>query len=299
MATSEAFDQFLNRAWAGHAIDPEGWALRLRVDTPPPQSSTQLGALIRFTAHVLAEHLGRFDDARWRLSALMNHPQADAGVQTSLRVAAASLSLAEHGSAAIAVFRVDDQVRALAQAAAIAVGQRQLARALMLLARARATLQTGKGADAAMFRPLAVACNNIAWELHDRGAQRTAEDTAAMLDIAAASRQHWAQAGTWLEVGRAEHCLALTHLAAGQIDAAAAHARACLRGCEDNHAPAVEFFFAHEAGARVVHAQQKVASVQVQVLHAQAAFDKLGADDQAACSATMDSLRQLAAMAQV
>jgi hypothetical protein len=298
MATSEAFDNFLSHAWAGHATDPEGWAQRLRVDTPPPQSSTQLGALIRFTTHVLAEHLGRFDDARWRLSALMNHAQADAVVQTSLRVTAASLSLAEHGSAAIAVFKVDDQVRALAQAATIAAGRRQLARALTLLARARATLQTVKDADAAMFRPLAVACNNIAWELHDRGAQRTVEDTAAMLEIAAASRQHWAQAGTWLEVMRAEYCLALTHVAAGQIDTAATHARACSQGCEDNHAPAVEFFYAHEASARVAHAQQKVASVQVQVLHAQAAFDKLGADDQAACSVTLDSLRKLATAVQ-
>jgi hypothetical protein len=295
MATSEAFDQFLSHAWAGHATDPESWAQRLRTETPSPQSAAQLDALIRFTVHVLAEHLGRFDDARWRLSALTSHPLADAGVHTNLRIAAASLSLAEHGSAAIAVFKTGDQVRALVQAAAIAVGQRQLARALALLARARGTLHAVKDASAAMFRPLAVACNNIAWELHDRGAQRTPDDTAAMLEIAAASRQHWAQTGTWLEVARAEYCLALTHLSAGRIEAAAMHARAGLQSCEDNLAPASELFYAHEANARIAHAQQKVASVQAHVLHAQAAFDKLGADDQAACGATLNSLRQLAA----
>jgi hypothetical protein len=298
MATSEAFDQFLSRAWAGHATDPEGWAQRLRTDTPPPGDASQLGALIRFTTHVLAEHLGRFDDARWRLRALVAHPQADVGVQTTLRVAAASLSLAEHGSAAIAVFKTDDQVRALAQAAAIAAGQRQLARALTLLARARTTLHAVQDAAPAMFRPLAAVCNNIAWELHDLGARRTPDATAAMLEIAAASREHWATAGTWLEVERAEYCLARTQLAAGHTDAAAAHARACLRACEDNHAPAFEFFHAHEASARIAKAQQKVASVQAHVLHAQATFNKLGADDQAACSATLDSLRKLAATAQ-
>lgn len=297
MATNEAFDRFLNQAWAGHAEDAQGWAQRLRTDTPAPNDVPQLLALIRFTTHLLAEHLGRYDDVRWRLNALVAHPKADASVQVAIRVAAASLSLAEHGSAAIAVFKVEDQVRALAQAAAIAAGQRQLARALTFLERARAALGMVHNANSAMFRPLAVACNNIAWDLHDLGGQRTPEDTAAMLEIAAASRVHWAQAGTWLEVMRADYCLALTHLAAGQVDAAAGHARACLQACEDNVAPAIEYVYAHEAHARVAAAQQKVASVQAHVLHAQAAFDKLSADDQAACRATLDSLRKLAVKA--
>lgn len=297
MATSEAFEQFLNQAWAGHADDAQGWAQRLRTDTPAPNDVPQLLALIRFTTHLLAEHLGRYDDARWRLSALAAHPQADASVQAAIRVAAASLSLAEHGSAAIAVFKVEDQVRAFAQAAAIAAAQRQLARALTMLARARSVLGHVQTADAAMVRPLAVACNNIAWELHGLGDLRTPEDTAAMLEIAATSREHWARAGTWLEVQRADYCLALTHLAAGQLAAAFAHARSCLEACEANKAPAFEYVFAHEAQARVAEAQQKVASVQAHVLHAQAAFDQLSADDQAACRATLDGLRKIAVTA--
>jgi hypothetical protein len=297
MATNEAFDRFLNQAWAGHADDAEGWAQRLRTDTPAPNSVPQLLALVRFTTHLLAEHLGRYDDARWRLSALAAHPQADASVQAAIRIAAASLSLAEHGSAAIAVFKVDDQIRALAQAAAIAVGQRQLARALALLERARVALGMVHNTDAALVRPLAVACNNIAWELHDLGAQRTPEATAAMLEIAAASRVHWAKAGSWLEVERADYCLALTHLAAGELDTAATHAQACLQACQANVAPALEYVYAHEAQARVAAAQQKVASVQAHVLHAQAAFDKLSTDDQAACRGTLDSLRLLAGAA--
>jgi hypothetical protein len=294
---SDAFDQFLERAWAGHADDPQGWAQRLRTETPEPASVPQLVALVRFTTHLLAEHLGRFDDARWRLTALTRHPQADPTVQAAIRIAAASLSLAEHGSAAIAVFRTDDQVRALAQGAAIAVGQRQLPRALSLLARARAALDTLPNADGSVARPLAVACNNMAWELHDQGTRRSAEGTAAMLEIAAASRLHWARAGTWLEVERADYCLALTHLSAGEVDTAAAHARACLEACESHDAPLFEHLFAHEALARVAAAQNKVASVQAHALHAQAAFDMLGADEQGSCRATMDRLRKLATAA--
>ena len=118
-----------------------------------------------------------------------------------------------------------------------------------------------------------------------------------MLEIAAASRVHWARAGTWLEVQRADYCLALTHLAAGQLEAAFAHARACLEACEANEAPAYEYVFAHEAQARAAAAQQKVASVQAHVLHAQAAFDKLSVDEQAGCRNTLDGLRKIAVTA--
>jgi HEPN domain-containing protein len=297
MATSDSFDTFLNRAWAQHADEPEAWAARLQTETPAPGSASQLLALVRFTVHLLGEHLGRYDDARWRLKALVGHAQADAQVHAALRIAAASLSLAEHGSAAIAVFSAQQQTQALAQAAAIAVGQRHIVRALALLARARQTLPSDGQTSAAAHRPLAVACNNMAWELHDRGAQRSPAETEAMLDIAQASRTHWREAGGWLEVQRADYCLALVHLSAGQPEAAAAFAQACLQSCEAHEAPAFERFFAHEASARVALTQQRAASLQAHVLHARAAFERLEANDRDACRSAWTSLQGLAMQA--
>jgi hypothetical protein len=300
MATSDAFDAFLNRAWAEHADEPAAWAARLQAETPAPGSASQLLALIRFTVHLLGEHLGRYDDARWRLKALVGHAQADAQVHAALRVAAASLSLAEHGSAAIAVFSLPQQTQALAQAAAIAAGQRHIERALALLARARQTLPAdgaASAANAAAHRPLAVACNNMAWALHDRGHERSPVETEAMLALALASRTHWREAGSWLEVQRADYCLALVHLSAGRTDAAAGFAQACLQSCEAHEAPAFERFFAHEACARVALAQQRAASLQAHVLHARAAFERLGPDDRQACAAAWTSLQGLAMQA--
>ncbi len=76
MATSDnaadgaRFDAFLSRCWADHADHAEAVAGRLRTDTPEPVTSAQVAALARLVVHLLGEHLGRFDDAHWRLSAL-------------------------------------------------------------------------------------------------------------------------------------------------------------------------------------------------------------------------------------
>ena len=69
-------------------------------------------------------------------------------------------------------------------------------------------------ASAAVHRPLGIACHNMAWTLHDRGNARSAEETAAMIEFAAGSKQHWSKAGTWLEVERGDYDLARCHLAA-------------------------------------------------------------------------------------
>ena len=88
-----SFDAFLQQAWADHAVQPEAVALRLRTDTPAPATADQLAALVRFVVHLCGEHLGAFEDARWRLAALARHPLADVTVQSALRVGAASLTL--------------------------------------------------------------------------------------------------------------------------------------------------------------------------------------------------------------
>lgn len=285
------FDAFLQQAWADHGDHSAAVAERLRTDTPPPQTPAQLAALARLVVHLCGEHLGAFDDGRWRLDALARHLLADATVQSALRVGAASLTLAEVGHADRGGFTLEESIRSEAGAAAISLGRHRTERAMSLLRDARARVAALAHATAVVHRPLAVACNNMAWELHDRGSARSGGDTAAMLDIAAASRMHWAQAGTWLEVERADYALALCHLSAELPDRALHFATQCLAACTQNAAPPHEHFFAHEALARIWHARGDAAEHARHVDAAEAAFGQLTPADQSGCRSTLVALQ--------
>lgn len=304
MATSDPadgrqdFEAFVAQAWADHGERPEAVAERLRAHTPAPSLPSHIGALARLVVHVLGEHLGRFEDARGRLAALEHHALArDAAARGELNVGQAALCLAEGLQPPKATLGTSESVRALSAAAAICVGRGQSERALAFVEAARQRLANLPAPTPAEHRPLAVACNNMAWALHDRGARRSAAETTAMLDIAAASRAHWAHAGTWLEVERADYCLALTHLSAGRHDEALRHAAQCVAGCIGYEAPALEHFFGHEALARVQHARGDTAARDHHLHTAHAAFERLDADDRAACRSALDSLRALCAPA--
>lgn len=293
MSESE-FDAFVAQAWADHADHAEAVAQRLRTEAPSPLEASQLTALARLSVHVLAEHLGRFDDARERLAALASNPLADDAVRSALTASQASLNLAEDRPEPMHGLSEPERVRAESDAAAICVGCGSVPRALGLIASARARLAALPNAAPADHRPLAVACHNMAWVLHERGASRSESETAAMLVIAAASREHWSHAGTWLEIERGDYDLAMTHLSAGLADDALRHASQCLAGCVEHDAPPFELFFAHEALARAQHARGDDASRRHHVDAAQAAYDALADEDQGACRGTLDALRALA-----
>jgi hypothetical protein len=299
MATSRqatnTFDTFISRAWTDHAMRGDAVARRLRLRTPPPQQPQHLSALVRLVVHLLGEHLGRFDDARWRLDALRTHPLADDGVHSDLRVAQATLAIAERRPGATKRLSATETVRAESAAAAICLGRGQLGRALDLIAAATQRLVHLPNAAPQDHRPLAVACNNMAWQLEELGAERGEAQTQAMLRMAAASREQWSRAGTWLHIERAEYCLALTHLSAGLHDQAWLHAAQCLAVCLRHHAAPFEHLSAHEAMARVHHARGEEAEL---AHHAQAmweVFDRLNADDQSACREVVDDVLALRA----
>jgi len=290
---ASAFDTFLQQAWADHADQPEAVALRLRTQTPAPQSDEQLAALSSLVLHLCGEHLDGFEDGRWRLAALTTHPLADAGVQSALRVGTAALTLAERGAAECNGFTLEELIRSEASAAAICVGRKDSERAVRLLQTARGRLDTAHGASAAAHRRLAIACNNMLWQLHERGAARNAVDTLAMLDVAAACRLHWSKAGTWVEVERADYGLALAHLSADLLDLALRYAAQCLAGCAANDAPPYEHFYAHEALARVQQARSDRAACATHVAAAKASFESLTTDDQDACRSVLAALQAL------
>lgn len=297
MATSRAarFDRFLARAWADHAGRGDAVARRLRLRTPPPQTPDQLVRLARLVVHLLGEHLGRFDDARWRLHALRTHALADAAVRSELRVGKAVLDLGQGRIEAPEGLDPAQTVRAEAGAATLMLGRGNVARALQLIDRFSARLAALPDARPLDHRPLAVACNNMTWELHGLGARRSQAQTQAMLRLAAASREHWSRAGSWLEIERAEYGLAFAHLSAGLHDDAWRHAAQCLAVCLHHQAPPYELVYAHEAMARVHHARREDSELAHHAQALRAAFERLSAADAEACRAVHDAVFALLA----
>jgi hypothetical protein len=293
MATSRAaarFDSFVARAWADHATRGDAVARRLRMRTPPPQTPEQLVRLTRLVVHLVGEHLGRFDDARWRLAALRTHPLSDSTVQSELRVGVAVLDIGEGRVDAAEGLAPTETVRADAGAATLVLGRGDAGRAMRLIDRARERLVALPDAQPLDHRPLAVACNNMTWELHALGPQRSPDQTDAMLRLAAASREHWSRAGSWLEIERAEYGLAFAHLSAGLHDDAWRHAAQCLAVCLRHQAPAYEMVYAHEAMARVHHARREAAELAHHAQALQAAFERLSAADAEACRGVRDAV---------
>jgi hypothetical protein len=296
MATSRAasvFDDFIARAWNDHATRSDAVARRLRTRTPPPQTPAQIAQLVRFVVHLVGEHLGRFDDARWRLDALRTHPLADAQVQAALQVASVTLDIGEGRSDVARGLDAAQAVRAEAAAAALCLGRGQVPRAEHLLSRARGRVAALLAPTPQDHRPLAVACNNMAWTLHEIGAQRSVEQTEAMLRLAKASREHWSRAGGWLEIERAEYALALTHLSAGLHDDAWRHAGQCLAVCLHHAAPPYELVYAHEAMALVHQARREAGELAHHAQSLQSAFERMKADDRAACQGVRDAVHAL------
>jgi hypothetical protein len=281
------------RAWADHVARGDAVARRLRLRTPPPQNPDQLAQLVRIVVHLVGEHLGRFDDARWRLAALRPHPLADRSVQSALDVAAATLDIGQGRASTAEGLDGPQSVRAEAAAAALCLGRGQLERALQLISSAGARLAALPVPSPQDHRPLAVACNNMTWELHDLGGQRSAAQTQAMLRLAAASREHWSRAGTWLEIERAEYGLALAHLSAGLHDEAWRHAAQCLAVCLHHRALPYELVYAHEAMARVHHARRESAELAHHVQALRVAFERLRGEDQAATRGVLDAVSAL------
>ena len=288
---SEAFDAFVAQAWADHADHAETVAERLRTQAPTRRSSAQLAALARLTVHLFGEHLGLFDEARERLDALAGHAAADTEAMSTLRVGRATLNLAEGRAEPMTGFSTREALRAEAGAASLCVGRGDSTKGRAFIASARERLGALPDALPTDHRPLAVACNNLLWALFERGTARSAGDTAAMVEFARASREHWSHAGTWLEVERGDYGVACALMAAGAPEEALRHAEQCLAGCVANDAAPYEHFFAHEALARVHRARGDGVAAQHHLQAAQAAFDRLGGDEQAACRAALQALQ--------
>lgn len=285
------FNDFLNSAWSQHGDQPEQTAGTIEAGLALCGSPADVMALVNLTTHLYSEHLHKFVEGE-RLLRQIGKSDFAKGTPAEFAVARSVMALRlSEGSVDPKTDRLGltpgDLTRSLATAAS-ALAVRDSARAESYLKYALEIAPTLElSSSDGVARSLAIAGNNTAASLEEL-ATRTEIQTTLMLLAAEAARNFWEIAGTWMEVERAEYRWAKSCLAAGLHSAAREHAELCLRACQENDAPALEYFFAYECLASVADptTDKKEASVKL----AREWFEKLSSDDQAWAKTSLGAL---------
>lgn len=95
----------------------------------------------------------------------------------------------------------------------------------------------------------AVNCFNATWDLIDKR-DRTHEDDVNMIHMTHASRYHWGQIGTALELSRGEWQISRVYSLLRMGESALFHAKEALRLCLENAIGDFDLTFGYEAMAR-------------------------------------------------
>lgn len=286
------FDSFTSQAWNDHNADPRGVAQRLRQQgVGLLTNEAQLVQLMNLAHHVHGEHLHEWADGAASFDAMKVSEffVVDSESGEMARRCVASLSLSAHEDFNLLELGVSDQVRVQAMAAANLADVDPKRGMRLLQAALDQAEHSGLPSTDAMNRALAVSGHNVAAALEEKPSL-TANEIKLMLMASQASRVHWARAGTWLQVERAEYQLATVNLKADDVAQAEFHARECGRIVAENDGPALEQFFAFEALARVMRAAQNDAAYRGACEQARVAFDGLDDGDKAWCAASLDKL---------
>ena len=288
------FDSFLDQAWADHATHTETVAQGLVAEGPAlVQDESQVSALAFLAQHVHGQHLGRWAEGIGLQQQLAALPLVTAGSATAQALQRYTTVLRLAGGWAEMEPDLDASERTrLSAMTAATLCLHDSARAATLLQAAVAGAAALPDADPAV-RALAAASNNLAGALQEEP-QLDGARQQLMVQAAQQARAAWARAGTWLEVERAEYRLALCQARAGDIEAARAHAGACLalvQAQPEPGAPALEHIFGWEARACVERAAADDAGFQAALLQAEAWLARLDAADVPACRASLHALR--------
>lgn len=261
---------FVGKGWRDHAGDAEGVFERLPMGLDLVESGDDALSLSALVVHVAGEHLGRWDEGLSLLDGLLSlspcaeDPKARAALNRSRAVLQHCAGRTAERDACLAVGldpgrpEASAAIRVWAIAASALAGQGRVDEASETFRKAVDLAGYGPTSEDPAARALAITSNNLACELEEKPDRTLAEDE-LMREAALAGRRFWEISGTWVNVERAEYRLARTHLELGEPEAALTHARRCLEICEEHGAEALEFFFAHEARTRAMHADGRSA----------------------------------------
>jgi len=98
-------------------------------------------------------------------------------------------------------------------------------------------------------KKFAVNCFNLVWSLIEKK-DRTKEEDDKMVHAAHASRFHWGEIGTPVELERGEWQISRVYSVLKRSEPALYHAKRCLEICRENNIGDWDIAFAHEAMAR-------------------------------------------------
>jgi hypothetical protein len=285
------FDDFVQAAWADHDDHTADVAARLTVEVARVESVAQLAPYAALVVHVLGVHLGQWERGIALLHSLRALPacHGDAGAGAMLARHEAALRYASGDTPPFDALAQDERIAALASAASMLSGRAEWARAIRALDDALQRAELGLPAGSPAVRGLAVAGNNVAAALEEK-ADRSADQTRAMLTAAHAGLRYWRLAGTWLEEERAEYRLARSCLQAGDPAAAVQAAQRCLAVCEENQAPAMERFLGHAVLALAQRAAGETAAFEATREQARHWHAQVPTDEQAWCAGDLAEL---------
>lgn len=103
--------------------------------------------------------------------------------------------------------------------------------------------------DPETHRQLGIDLFNLVWSYLDK-TQRTIEENDAMLHAAHASRYHWSQVGTPVNLARGEWQVSRVYSVLRRSEPALYHAQRCLDICLKNQITGFDLAYAYEALAR-------------------------------------------------
>ncbi len=98
-------------------------------------------------------------------------------------------------------------------------------------------------------RKFAIDCFNLVWTLMEKK-DRTKEDDDKMMHAAHASRFHWGEIGTPVEIERGEWQISRMYAVLKRSQSALYHAERCMEICKQNNIGDWDIAFAYEAMAR-------------------------------------------------
>lgn len=286
------FDTTIRQAWADHANAPRDVAARWPDLRALVTGEPQLERLIALTLHVHGPHLGDWAGGAAALESLRSLAayRDDGNSGAAMRRCMASLALCAGTQARGTIpLSASDDIRVHAMAAESLIDF-DTPRATRLLKQAVDLAdRSGLPASDATHRSLAVAANNLTCTLEEKK-PRSDDERTLMIYAAQTARHHWALAGTWLEIERAEYRLAMTWLQAGDVVKARQHAQSCLEIIDSNQGAALERLFGWEALGLVERAAGNATGHARALEMARAALAELSEEDRGWCQESVDKL---------
>ncbi len=287
------FETYINEAWNLHVTDSQKAFNNLAIGFELLADEKDVLSLAHFILHVSGEHLQNFTEGILALKNLEKKITVTPETKNILLRGQAILEIASGIQVELEKFSTSDQIIIYARLSAIKVEMKKISEAKKVIDRALnlVSLHELPGKDPA-FRVLAIVGNNTASTLEEK-MNRTIEEAELMLFMAQIARVYWEKAGTWMEVERAEYRLSASNLQASYFDRALIHAENCLRICQENNAPALEFFFGYEMLAKVEQGRGNSVGFNLALIKMKENFERLASNDQAWCKEALSKIEKL------